>query len=87
MAQLWYKKGEALIQTSASKKDLFEKAGFKVVDGPEVATPKDKPAPKKETKPKEEKVRARDDKGHFIADDPKTPENEAYVSKSKAKKK
>lgn len=24
-------------------------------------------------------VRARDDKGHFIADDPSTPENEAWV--------
>jgi hypothetical protein len=26
-------------------------------------------------------VRARDKKGHFIADDPKTPENEAWVKK------
>ena len=36
-------------------------------------------------------VRARDSKGHYIADDPSTPENEAYVGgkapkKTKAKK-
>lgn len=34
-----------------------------------------------------EQVRARNDKGHFIPDDPSTPENEAWVEKSKAKKK
>jgi hypothetical protein len=27
----------------------------------------------------EEPVRARDENGHFIADDPSTPENEAWV--------
>jgi hypothetical protein len=33
-------------------------------------------------------VRARDDKGHFIADDPSTPEvNEAYIEKKAAPKK
>ena len=32
-------------------------------------------------------VRARDENGHFIADDPSTPDvNEAYVVKTKAKK-
>ena len=34
-----------------------------------------------------EKVRARNDKGNFIPDDPSTPENEAWVEKPKAKKK
>ena len=29
----------------------------------------------------EVKVRARDEKGHFIADDPDTPENEAWTTK------
>ena len=29
-----------------------------------------------------EKVRARDEKGHYIADDPATPENEAWVEKA-----
>ena len=29
--------------------------------------------------------RARNDKGHFIADDPDTPENEAWVEKPKEK--
>ncbi len=31
------------------------------------------------------KVRARTDKGAFIADDPNTPENEAWVEKSAEK--
>ena len=34
-----------------------------------------------------EKVRARTSKGRFIADDPNTPENEAYTLKKKKKKK
>jgi len=34
-----------------------------------------------------EEVRARDENGHFIADDPATPENEAWTKKPKAKKK
>jgi hypothetical protein len=32
-----------------------------------------------------ELVRARDDRGHFISDDPTTPENEAWVEKPKKK--
>ena len=31
-------------------------------------------------------VRARNEKGHYIADDPDTPENEAWVEKPKEKK-
>ena len=34
-----------------------------------------------------ELVRARDEKGGFVADDPSTPENEAWVEKPKAKSK
>ena len=34
-----------------------------------------------------EEVRARDENGHFVADDPVTPENEAWTKKPKAKKK
>jgi hypothetical protein len=52
-----------------------------------------KKAVKKVAKPKAEKsddleiVRARDENGHFIADDPSTPDvNEAYVVKTKKKK-
>lgn len=30
-----------------------------------------------------ETVRARDSKGRYIADDPNTPENEAYVTRKK----
>ena len=30
-------------------------------------------------------VRARNDQGHYIADDPRTPENEAWVEKPKKK--
>ena len=32
-----------------------------------------------------EMVRARSDKGHYIADDPSTPENEAWVENPKKK--
>lgn len=32
-----------------------------------------------------EMVRARNDKGHYIADDPSTPENESWVEKPKKK--
>tara|TARA_R110000803_G_scaffold146220_1_gene212040 strand:- start:252 stop:488 length:237 start_codon:yes stop_codon:yes gene_type:complete len=32
-----------------------------------------------------EEVRARDENGHFIADDPSTPENEAWVEKTSKK--
>ena len=34
-----------------------------------------------------EMVRARNEDGHFVKDDPSTPENEAWVEKPKAKKK
>jgi len=34
-----------------------------------------------------EMVRARNKDGHFVKDDPSTPENEAWVEKPKAKKK
>lgn len=46
--------------------------------------PKKKAAPKKKAKVKEELVmeRARDEKGHFIADDPDTEVNEAWVVKT-----
>ena len=33
-----------------------------------------------------EKVRARNDKGNFVPDDPSTPENEAWVEKPKVTK-
>jgi len=32
-------------------------------------------------------VRARNENGHFIADDPATPENEAWIKRPKAKNK
>lgn len=46
--------------------------------------PKKKAAPKKKTKVEEELVmeRARDENGHFIADDPDTEVNEAWVVKT-----
>lgn len=43
--------------------------------------PKKKAAPKK-TEEKLEMVRARDENGHFIADDPETEVNEAWVVKT-----
>jgi hypothetical protein len=46
--------------------------------------PKKKAAPKK-TEEKLEMVRARDENGHFIADDPDTEVNEAWVVKTAKK--
>ena len=36
---------------------------------------------KYDEKKEKELIRARDEKGHFIADDPSTPENEAWFEK------
>jgi hypothetical protein len=36
---------------------------------------------------KEDRVRARNSKGHYVADDPNTEENEAYTTKKAKKKK
>tara|TARA_R110000851_G_scaffold205459_1_gene357483 strand:- start:576 stop:791 length:216 start_codon:yes stop_codon:yes gene_type:complete len=44
-------------------------------------------AKKLEPQAEVEKVRARDEDGHFIADNPETPENEAWVEKKPAVKK
>lgn len=41
----------------------------------------DKPKEDPAEEPKEELVRARDEDGQFIPDDPSTPENEAWVKK------
>jgi hypothetical protein len=44
------------------------------------AKPKAKPTPKPTPEPTPEPVRARDDDGHFVPDDPATPDvNEAFV--------
>jgi hypothetical protein len=44
-----------------------------------VVEPTPAPEPVVEEVVAEEPVRARDESGHFIADDPSTPENEAWV--------
>ena len=44
-----------------------------------VVEPTPAPEPVVEEIVTEEPVRARDERGHFIADDPSTPENEAWV--------
>ena len=44
-----------------------------------VVEPTPAPEPVVEEVVAEEPVRARDENGHFIADDPSTPENEAWV--------
>jgi hypothetical protein len=43
-------------------------------------------APAVESAVEQEPIRARDDNGHFIADDPSTPENEAWVGGVSPKK-
>jgi hypothetical protein len=45
----------------------------------ELLDPSWKPEPVKPVKKKATKKRARTEKGHFVKDDPATPENEAYV--------
>jgi len=51
-------------------------------------SPKPNPAPAPAVEPvvEQEPVRARDDNGHFVADDPATPENEAWVGGVSPKK-
>ena len=77
MPQLWFKKGEAQLQTNAKSRKRLEDMGWEVVEEKKVA---------KNTNSKPEKVRARDDKGHFVKDDPDTPENEAWTEKKPKKK-
>ena len=45
------------------------------------------PEPVVESTPPPAPKRARDDTGHYIADDPSTPENEAWVGGASPKKK
>lgn len=47
--------------------------------GEELLDPTWKQEPKKPVKKKTTRKRARSAKGHFVADDPTTPENEAFV--------
>ena len=47
--------------------------------GEELLDPTWKPEPKKPAKKTTTRKRARTAKGHFVKDDPTTPENEAYV--------
>jgi len=50
-----------------------------LVRGKVAPAPAPAPEPVVEEIVTEEPVRARDERGHFIADDPSTPENEAWV--------
>ena len=80
MAQLWYKKGSALLEDSDKKQAKLEDLGWEVIPNP-ISKEKSVETPKKvvETpKAKPKKVRARDEKGHFKKDNPDTPENEAW---------
>ena len=52
--------------------------------GGKKADPAPAPAPEPVV---EEPARARDENGHFIADDPSTPENEAWVGGESPKRK
>tara|TARA_R100000935_G_scaffold56914_1_gene89584 strand:- start:1466 stop:1690 length:225 start_codon:yes stop_codon:yes gene_type:complete len=48
---------------------------------------KEKLRSRRYSEPVLEKVRARNDEGHFISDDPSTPQNEAWVEMPKTNKK
>ncbi len=51
------------------------------------STPPPAPEPVVESTPPPAPKRARDDSGHYVADDPSTPENEAWVGGVSPKKK
>lgn len=86
-------KGNAVMCMSTKEMVLTTNAeGNRITEVPEIKAilgmdkPKKKPAPKK-TKAKVEETelvmeRARDENGHFIADDPDTEVNEAWVVKT-----
>ena len=80
-------RGDVLAQKVYGQWDSKEPAVLAFIaeqDKPKKVTKK-KPAPK--AKPKEELVmeRARDENGHFIADDPETEINEAWIVKTAKK--
>ena len=85
-------KGNAVMCMSTKEMVLTTDAeGNRVTEVPEIKAilgmdkPKKKPAPKKKTKVEETELvmeRARDENGHFIADDPDTEVNEAWVVKT-----
>lgn len=81
-------------------KETLEQANYKVTEN-EVYGPQGQPVAgvdayqqvwfkdefvEKVCKEEVEMVRARNSKGHYIADDPSTPENEAWTVKKKKKK-
>ena len=76
--------GTSIFLTAGEEREVGDDLGLEalmqgatqVIDTP---APKKRAAPKKKAAPKN-KTRARTDKGHYVADDPATPDvNEAYV--------
>jgi len=52
-----------------------------------IAIDKEKKIARREAENAPEMVRARDDKGHYVKDDPSTPQNEAWVEAKKVAEK
>lgn len=84
-------KGNAVMCMSTKEMVLTTDAeGNRITDVPEIKDILGMNKPKKKTAPKKKKVeetelvmeRARDENGHFIADDPDTEVNEAWVVKT-----
>ena len=86
-------KGNAVMCMSTKEMVLTTDAeGNRITEVPEIKTILGMDKPKKKTKPKKPKAkveetelvmeRARDENGHFIADDPDTEVNEAWVVKT-----
>jgi hypothetical protein len=71
------------------KKSYFDPNLGRIVHvGEEPEAPAPAPAPEPEPEADATGERARNDKGHYVKDDPDTPENEAYKDgKTPAKKK
>ena len=86
-------KGNAVMCMSTKEMVLTTDAeGNRITEVPEIKAILDMDKPKKKTAPKKTKAkveetelvmeRARDENGHFIADDPDTEVNEAWVVKT-----
>ena len=71
------------------KKSYFDPNLGRIVHvGEEPEAPAPAPAPEPEPEAEATGERARNDKGHYVKDDPDTPENEAYTDgKTPTKKK
>ena len=79
-------RGDVLAEKIYGQWQTKEAAVLDFIKAQEKPKAKKKAEPKPVAEPEVELVRARDENGHFVADDPSTPDvNEAWVAKIKKK--